>query len=438
MKILFLHPNQPSQFRRPAIELARDPNNEVVFLSRKNLEIQLPNVRVIGFHEKDTEAVKSDKFSTKVVAGSLRATAVASVCLALKQQGFTPDIIVAHSGWGDGLFFKSVYPNTPQLHYMEFFFQPSGADLDFESGSSPGPNILAARAMDNTIHMANFFNADWCVSPTYWQRSVHPVAMQSKISVLHEGVNKKLCAPKQWDSYVLPNGSVLNPQTDEIVTHIQRQFDKYRGFEIFIKAVEEIHRRRPNAHILIVGKDGESYTPNKPGYYKDMINEADYDRSRVHFLGHLPFQEYIKVLQVSSANIYLTYPFVLSWSFMEAMVVGCPMICSNTSPVAEIAEHEKNCLMFDFFDAVELADCIDRVLDDRELGKVLGIAAREKIVQQYDREKLSAMMISLIKDVAAGQNPPNAADEIARWNDQWGRTDKSWQKSIPLYPFSKK
>lgn len=437
MKILFIHPNQPSQFRRPAIELASDSSNEVVFLSRKNLEIQLPNVKVIGFHEKDTEAVKSDSFSTKVVAGSLRATAVASVCLALKQQGFIPDIIVAHSGWGDGLFLKTVYPSVPQLNYMEFFFQPIGADLDFEPSSSSGPNILAARAMDNTIHMANFFNADWCVSPTYWQRSVHPIEMQSKISVLHEGVNTKLCVPKQWDTYELPNGKVLNPLTDEIVTHIQRQFDKYRGFETVIRAVEEIHRRRPNAHILIVGKEGESYTPSKPGYYKNMINEADCDRSRVHFLGHLSFQDYIKVLQVSSANIYLTYPFVLSWSFMEAMAVGCPMICSNTSPVAEVAEDQKNCLMFDFFDASELADSVDRVLDDRTFGKRLGVAAREKIVQQYDRGQLSTMMIELIKNIATGKGPSEAANKITTWNNRWGREEESWQRNIPLHAYSK-
>jgi glycosyltransferase involved in cell wall biosynthesis len=125
------------------------------------------------------------------------------------------------------------------------------------------------------------------------------------------------------------------------VTHIQRQFDKCRGFKTIIKTGEEIQWRRPNAHILIVGKDGESYTQNKPGYYKDIIYKADFDRSRVNFLGHLPFQEYIKVLQVSSANIYLIYPFVLSWSFMRAMAVGCPMICSKTSPVVEMGEHQK-------------------------------------------------------------------------------------------------
>ena len=173
MKILFIHPNQPSQFKRPAIQLARDPNNEVVFLSRKNLDIKLPNVKLVSFHEADDEAVKPDKFSAKVVAGSLRATAVASVCLGLKQQGFIPDVIVAHSGWGDGLFLKTVYPNVPQLHYMEFFFQPRGADLGFDPEATVGPNILAARSMDNTIHMANFFNADWCIRANHWTSHCH-------------------------------------------------------------------------------------------------------------------------------------------------------------------------------------------------------------------------------------------------------------------------
>ena len=319
---------------------------------------------------------------------------------------------------------------------MEFFFQPRGADLGFDPEATVGPNILAARSMDNTIHMANFFNADWCVSPTHWQRSVHPVEMRSKISVLHEGVNINVCAPKQWDSYLLPNGHVLNPQTDEIVTHVQRQFDRYRGFDVIVKAVEEIHRRRPNAHVIIVGKDGESYTTSKEDHYKNMIFAADFDNTRVHFVGHLPFLEYIKLLQVSSANIYLTYPFVLSWSFMEAMAVGCPMVCSNTSPVAELAEDGKECLMVDFFQPKAIAASVDKLLDDKALALQLGQAARQKIVSQYNAADLVPKMVQLIKDVAAGQAQPDAAKNIEQWNKQWGRFDEQWQQNVPLYPYS--
>lgn len=432
MKVLFIHPNQPSQFKLPALEFAKDPANEVIFLSQKNLEVVLPGVKVIGFKGAVPADERPHKFARRFNEGCHRATDVASICLRLKQQGFVPDVIVAHSGWGDGMYLRTVFPDTPQLNYMEFYFQPQGADLGFIPGTKPGPNVLAARSTDNAIHAVNFFNADWCITPTFWQKSVHPRDMHHKMSVLHEGVDTQLCAPQEWKQCQLPNGRVLNPQTDEIITHVERHFDRYRGFPTFLESIDIIQKRRPNAHIVIVGKEGLGYSP-KPGSFQEMIRQAPFDRNRTHFLGHLNYTDYLKLLQVSAAHVYLTYPFVLSWSLLEAMSIGCPIACSDTPPVKEVAESGKDCLMFDFFDATALADRVDTLLDDRKLARRLGAAAREKIVAQYDVRALLPMAMQLIRDVAAGEKPVPAAQTIQKWNQKWGREDERWQASIPLF-----
>lgn len=433
MKLLFLHPNQPSQFKLTASEFAKDPANEVVFLSQRNLEIRLPGVRLLGFKETTPELGQTARFAKKFNEGCVRATAVASVCAGLKQSGFVPDVIVAHSGWGDGFYLRSIFPDTPQLNYMEFFFQPEGADLDFFPGVEVGPNVLAARSTDNAIHMLNFFNADWCMSPTYWQRSVHPPEMHEKISVLHEGVDTDVCQPRQWAEYRLPDGRVLNPDTDEIVTHVERHFDRYRGFETFFKSIEIIQQRRPNAHVVIVGKEGAGYSSKHPDPYAEMIRNGSYDRNRTHFVGHLSYPAYLKLLQVSAAHVYLTYPFVLSWSLLEAMAIGCPLACSDSAPVREVADDGKHCLMFDFFDPVALSDCVDRLLDDRARGRGLGAAARQRIVEQYQARDLLPMAMQLIEDVAHGRKPPPAAERIRQWNQRWGREDQAWQDAVPLF-----
>ena len=257
--------------------------------------------------------------------------------------------------------------------------------------------------------------------------------MQNKISVLHEGVNTELCTPRLWTEYRLPDGRVLNPQTDEIITHVERHFDGYRGFPIFLKAIATIQKRRPNAHVVIVGKSGAGYSGTKQGSIREMIAQSQFDRSRTHFVGYLDYPEYIKLLQVSSAHIYLTFPFVLSWSFMEAMSIACPIVCSNSAPVKELAEDGKDCLMFDFFDHEALADSVDILLNDRDLGCRLGAVARQKIVEQYNVRDLLPLVMQLIRAIAAGENPEQAAQAIRQWNVKWGREQRKWQKSVPLF-----
>src|SRR5207342_580366 len=316
----------------------------------------------------------------------------------LKQRGFVPDVIVAHSGWGDGMFLRTAFPGVPLLAYMEFWFRPSGADLGFNPKIVPAPEITATRTVDNAIHAINFFNADWCITPTWWQKSVHPADMHARMSVLHEGVDTQLVAPRPGQCFELPDGRVLDPSRDEIVTHVERHFDRYRGFPTFLEAIDLIQRRRPKAHVVIVGMDGKGYTQAQAGAFSEKIRQAPFDRARTHFVGHLPYDKYLQLLQASAAHVYLTVPFVLSWSFLEAMSAGCALACSNTAPIREVAEDGRHCLMFDFYDAKALADRVDALLDDRALAARLGAAARERVLEQYDVRELQPRWTQLVRD----------------------------------------
>lgn len=430
MNVLFIHPNQPAQFEFAATELARSPGNQVIMLSRTNLNVRLPGVRIIGFNDGPQEEKTKIPILEKFNFGAIRAIEVARLCMKLKQEGFQPDVVVAHSGWGDAIYIKTVFPETPLINYMEFYNQPKGGDVDFFSKSQQPPNALAKATTINAVHALNFFNADACITPTYWQRSVHPREMHQKIQVLHEGVDTNRCKPNEKAFVTLPNGLRLDRQNHEIITHVERIFDRYRGFPTFLKAVEIIQSRRPEAHVLIIGKDGDGYSQ---GNFKKLISNTNLDPKRTHFLGHLQYGDYLKVLQVSSAHVYLTAPFVLSWSFLEAMAVGCPMVCSSTPPVTEIGTDTENCLMFDFFNSDKLADAVEVLLKDKAYAQKLGNAARKKITEQFERNKLLSMFLKLITDMAEGRGSSSATQVISDWNKQWGREDECWQQSVPLF-----
>jgi glycosyltransferase involved in cell wall biosynthesis len=436
MKVLFVHPNQPSQFQFIAEKLAEDTANEVIILSRLNLDVKVKGVKVYGFMEGKYPNGKGTPFTKGFVEGSHRAVAAAEECMKLKKNGFIPDVMVAHSGWGDGFYLKSVFPDTPLLNYMEFYSQPAGTDLDFSPRSRISPYDIASSSTLNAIHALNFFNADWCISPTYWQRSVHPKEMHNKISVLHEGIDTKACRPDEFPFLMLPSGVKLYPKKDEIITHVERFFDVYRGFPSFIKGIELIQKNRPNAHVLIVGDFGVGYSKNgtkNQNSMQQLVKNSQLDSNRTHWLGYLNHNNYIRILQASSAHIYLSYPYVLSWSFLEAMSVGCPIVCSNTQPIREIAENEKNCLMFDFHKPKELADSVITLMDDRDYAKKLGVAAREKIIAEYDRTKILSLYLDLINGLADGKPGNEASETITEWNNTLGRNDRIWQESIPLF-----
>jgi glycosyltransferase involved in cell wall biosynthesis len=234
----------------------------------------------------------------------------------------------------------------------------------------------------------HFDFADAGISPTLWQRDTYPHSFQSRISVIHDGIDTDLAAP-DINAYVTINNVIKLNKSNEIITFVNRNLEPYRGYHIFMRSLPALLKEKPNAHVIIVGGDKVSYgaaAPAGQSWKSIFLNEVidRIDKSRVHFVGNLSYKNFIKVLQVSTVHVYLTYPFVLSWSLLEAMSVGCAIVGSKTAPVEEVIEHGINGVLVDFFDKELLTQEIVKLLENPNLRKELGHAARNTILASYD------------------------------------------------------
>jgi glycosyltransferase involved in cell wall biosynthesis len=243
--------------------------------------------------------------------------------------------------------------------------------------------------------------------PTQWQRSVHPPDLLDRIEVIHDGIDTDSARPDPDATFTLPGGKQAR-LGDEILTYVARNMEPYRGFHIFMRALPEILAKRPNAQVLIIGAESVSYgaaPKNFKTWREAMMAEVGdrLDKSRVHFLGQVPKPIFLKALQVSACHIYLTYPFVLSWSMLESMACGCVLVASNTAPVREVVEDGRNGLLVDFFDTRALAERVAEVLAEPARFKAMREAARHTAVERYDLPTVCLpQQLKLIEQVMAG------------------------------------
>lgn len=310
----------------------------------------------------------------------------------LKKSGYYPDIIIAHPGWGESLFLKDIWPKAKLGIYCEFFYAMHGADVNFDPEFPSLDEGEACRLrLKNLNSLLHFEGADAGLSPTYWQASTFPEPFRSKISVSHDGIDTNLIKPNP-DIHITLNGNTKLTKKDEVITFVNRNLEPYRGYHIFMRSLPEILKNRPQARILIVGGDSVSYgsKPKINKSWKDIFIEeirpkiSDRDWERVFFLGNIPYNAYIALLQVSSVHVYLTYPFVLSWSLLEAMSAGCCIVASDTAPVREVIKDDKNGLLIDFFDHKKISDTVSFLLANHEKRQVFGLAARQEAKAKYD------------------------------------------------------
>jgi glycosyltransferase involved in cell wall biosynthesis len=391
MKYLFIHQNFPAQYRHVVRHLADQPDNEIYFITQPNENV-MPGVHKVTYPKDQRGLINCHTYAAEIERAIHTGATVADVCRGLQAQGFRPDLIVGHSGWGETLFVKDVFPDVPLLANFEFYYHAQGVDVGFDPefvSIFNDPSRLRAR---NGVNLLAFQAADWGHSATRWQRGLNPSEMRSRISVLHEGVDTALARPHPDARFKIPGGRVLTAR-DEVVTYVARNLEPYRGFHIFMRSLPQLLRRRKHAQVIIVGGDGVSYgapPPPRSTFREVMLREvgAELDSRRVHFLGMLEYNDYLSLLQISSVHVYLTYPFVLSWSLIEAMACGCMIIGSNTPPVMEVLRDGANGLAVDFFDHPQLAKLIETALAQREQMLPLRAAARATAVAQFDLKRL--------------------------------------------------
>ncbi|MTW23013.1 glycosyltransferase family 4 protein [Allochromatium palmeri] len=407
-KILFIHQNMPGQFKHLAAHYGADPANRVWFITKPK-PLQIPGVEQRAYTPKRGVGRQTHRYLRGMEDGVLHAQAVANRCVEMRRQGEIPDVIVAHSGWGESLYVKDIFPEAAFLNYSEFFFRSSGGDMGFDPpGSTPSPDAMARLRTRNAQYLLALEACDWALTPTRWQWSRHPSEYQSKISVIHEGVDVDAVCPKPRWRLTLRNGQRLSRE-DEVITYVARNLEPYRGFHIFMRALPRILARRPKAQVLIIGADGVSYgAPPADGvcYRERLLKEVKIDPRRVHFLGRLGYENFLSVLRISSAHIYLTYPFVLSWSMIEAMACGCLVIGSATAPVQEVIRDGHNGLLVDFFSPEDIARRVDEVFAHPDRFQALRDAARQTAVREFSlRDKCLPAQVALVEALASGVLP---------------------------------
>jgi glycosyltransferase involved in cell wall biosynthesis len=337
-----------------------------------------------------------------------RGQGVAKAVMALRQRGFVPDLVCVHQGWGESLYLKDVLPGVPILAYCEFYYHGAGVDVGFDPEfPSELDNRLQVRTR-NAIHALSLLDADRGLSPTAWQHSLFPPELRAKIAVIHDGIDTARVAPDAAARFAVGENGPTFRAGDAVITYVARNLEPYRGFHVLMRALPEILRRRPDAHVVIVGGDRVSYgsRPKAGGTWRQVMLEevgSRLDRARVHFVGNLPYERYLDLLQVSKAHVYLTYPFVLSWSMLEAMAAGCLVIGSATPPVEEVIVDRKDGLLVDFFSPQQLADAVDVALSDGEEARAIRQEARRTIVERYDLRACIAAQWRLVESLVAAQ-----------------------------------
>jgi glycosyltransferase involved in cell wall biosynthesis len=410
MNYLFIHQNFPAQYRHIVRHLADQPGHEIYFITQPNQNAMV-GVQKVTYPKDQRGPVNCHAYAVEIERAIHTGATVAEVCRGLRDRGFRPDLIVGHSGWGETLFVKEVFPDVPLLANFEFFYHAHGVDVDFDPEFASIFNEPARLLTRNAINLMAFQSADWGHSATQWQRSLHPPEMRSRISVLHEGVDTKLARPNPRARFTLPESGRVLTRRDEVVTYVARNLEPYRGFHIFMRALPQLLRRRKHAQVVIVGGDGVSYgTPPPPrSTFRELLLQelgAKLDLERVHFLGLLEYRAYLSLLQVSSVHVYLTYPFVLSWSFIEAMACGCLIVGSATPPVLEVLRDGNNGLTVDFFAHKQLARRIEAALAEPERMQGLRKAARATALAQFDLKRLLLpRWNALFDDLINGRRP---------------------------------
>lgn len=402
MKILFVHQNFPGQFLYLAPELQKRGHECLALTDIGNTrESAIP---VLKYKH---DAQKIDPAATRLgrnyIQMSDRGVTVARACMQLRQQkGYVPDVIFGHSGWGETLFLKEVWPEAKLLIYAEFYYRGKGADVGFdpEFGKPNFDQVMIAQGRACHLGQA-LLHGDAGVSPTEWQASTYPPPLRKMLDVIHDGVNTEVMIPNPAASFTLPTGQVVRPG-DEVLTFVNRNLEPYRGYHIFMRALPKVMEARPDAQVVIVGGDEVSYgsAPKDAKGWKDhFLNEVKdrLDLSRVHFMGKIPYDQFTAMMQVSRAHAYLTYPFVLSWSMIEAMSAGAHVVGSRTTPVEEVIKDGVNGSLVDFFDVEGWSAKLIEALAKPEKFTLIRQAARETALKRYDQKYLLPKMIDFVE-----------------------------------------
>lgn len=388
MRVLFVHQNFPGQYLHLARYLGSQPGNEVIFITQRQ-EGELPGVKKVVYRPRRVVTPQIHHYLRESEAAVLNAQEVARVAADLRQAGFVPDVMLGHNGWGEIWYLRDIFPGSPLVGYFEFFYRLQDADVGFDPTDPVTPDTAPRLRTKNLGNLLGLEAANLGQCPTQWQKSGYPKRYHPILRAMHEGVDSQVVVPDPTARLRIADKEIELAAGEETVTYVARNLEPYRGFHIFMRSLPRILQRRPQARVVIVGGDDVSYGARLPEgrtFKEESLRELkdSVDLSRIHFLGRVPYSTFMKVLQISRVHVYLTYPFVLSWSMLEAMSAGCFVVGSRTPPVEEVIRDCGNGVLVDFFSPNEIADRVVEALEDQRAHQSIRQNARQTILEEYD------------------------------------------------------
>jgi glycosyltransferase involved in cell wall biosynthesis len=418
VRLLLIHQNLPGQYRHLLVHYGKQPGFQVVGLGemkrlRENFRQPIKGVRLVGYEMPPSTSSTTLPTLRTTEAAVQRGQIVLATLLRLKKAGFYPDVVCAHPGWGETLFLKDVFPRARLIHFCEFYYNTTGQDFNFDPEFPNSAEDVLRLRVRNLHHLMALEQADIGIAPTIWQKTRFPLLYQPKIDVVHDGVDTEAIAPDPRAFVRISKKGLQLTRKDEVITFVSRNLEPYRGFHTFMRALPDLLKARPKAHVVIIGGNSVSYGRrlSRGSYREKYLTEIgnDLDPSRVHFVGKVPYSTLLRVFQVSTAHVYLTYPFVLSWSMLEAMAAGCVVIGSRTAPVEEVIRDGKNGFLVDFFSKEELVTAINEVCEDPTRKRALGEEARRTVLKHYDlRSTCLPRQRLLIEQACSGELSPSS------------------------------
>jgi len=407
-KLLFVHCNYPAQFRHLARHYATQTKWEVHFLS-SGQEWTAKPIEGVTRHayklQREPKAELAHPYLRRMESCVLHGQAALQAALKLRQQGFEPDLIVGHSGFGNTLYLKEVWPKARFVGYFEWFYRTSGSDVGFGRDEPPSPDTSLRVHTYNAPILMDLAMSDGALCPTRWQASQFPAHLRERIQVVFDGIDTEQFQPLEDRSAGLQVRDVTIPADVPLVTYTTRGFEPYRGWPQVAEGLALLLQRNPHCHVLLVGSDDVAYGAARgdgKSWRQWALEQHPMDPSRLHYLPPLQYDEYLKVLQASWVHLYWTIPFILSWSLMESLSTGCSVVASATAPVQEIVRDGENGLLVDFHQPQQLANAVDLLLNNRELAQRLGIQARRSILDgAYDRQSCLQQQIAYLDTIAS-------------------------------------
>lgn len=407
MNILFVHQNYPGQFRESLQRLTASGRHRIVFLTQRKLSVAPRDHAVVTYTPKHKTGDQVHRYARMFDTQVGTAHAVRDACAEVKKRGFQPDLIVGHAGWGELMFIADVFPDVPMASYFEYYFIPKGGSVAHDPEFPEVPDVRTLLHARNAMNYLTLERTTMGFTATEWQKQTYPALFHPRIEVLHEGIRTDRLVPDHDSPLDVTFGDVRFARGDELVSYIARNLEPVRGVHTMMRSLPTLQRKRPNARVAVIGGDDVSYgrkLAHGETFRDRLVRELGdkVDWSRVHFLGQIPYQDLMTLLKIAQVHVYLTVPFVVSWSMMEAMALEKVIVASDVAPVRQFISHGQNGLLVDFFAPERLAETLADVLAQPGAFRPLGTAARRDMVAKYDFEMVAYPAFVRFLDAVAG------------------------------------